>query len=73
MRTLFEWLKLFGAILLLIVLGQLSPVKVLAARIDEHRQFLLLFTAGFTIAGAFALVWGFAVVAGAEGRPMTDE
>lgn len=73
MSTLVEWLKLFGVIFLLIFLGELPPVKALAALIDEHRRFLLQLTTGLIAAGGLALIWGFVGAGRSEGRPMTRE
>lgn len=73
MSMALEWLKLLGAIIALIVLGELPFVKGWARLIDELRPWLVPLTLTASIVGFLALLWGWVVTATRLGQPMSHE
>lgn len=73
MQTLREGLKVFGAIFVAILVGEVPAVKAWAQMIDEQQGWLLPLTIGLAVVGFLMLLWGFVGAAAMQGRPMTSE
>ena len=73
MKTAFEWVKVIGVIVVVILLGEVPAVKELAAFLDAQRAVLLPWTIGLGAAGLIMLVWGMTGVAARVGREMTQK
>ena len=73
MKTLIGYLQLFGAIVVLIAVGEIPAVHSFSDWIDANRSWLLTLTLGGTGAGFLIMVWGWVIVGIKFGRPMTEE
>ncbi len=72
-KTAIEWLKLLGAIIALIAVGEIPLVHAFSDWIDGNGFWLLPVTLGLTAAGFLILMWGWIGVGIQYGRPMTTE
>jgi len=72
-KTAIEWLKLIGALILLIAIGEIPVVHQFSDWINVNRSSLLPFTLSSTLVGFLVMVWGWIVTGIKYGRPMSDE
>jgi len=70
-KTALEWVKVFGAIFVAILIGELPVVKAAARVIDEQRPWLLPLTIGLTAVGFLTLLWGWTMIGLRTGKLMT--
>jgi hypothetical protein len=73
MKTVIAYLKLFGAIVVLILVGEIPAVHALSDWVNANRSWLLPLTLGPTAAGLLVMIWGWIVVGVKYGRPMSEE
>jgi hypothetical protein len=70
-KTVLKWVKAFGVIFVVILVGELHAVKAAARVVDEQRPWLLPLTLGVTGLGFIILIWGWTRIGIRLGKPMT--
>ena len=73
MKTVVAYLKLLGAIIALIAVGEIPAVHAFSDWINANRFWLLPLTLGLTAAGLLGMIWGWITVGIKYGRPMSEE